>query len=76
MKDILADRDQEWKEEQVLSDDVPIANTTWANLKIYAMQDDYKQQAWFVSTLFQYTVVNVILLFLIVPPERRRKGAA
>ena len=33
-----------------MSDNIRIANTTWANLKQVAMGGNNEQQSWFVST--------------------------
>ena len=35
--------------ERFLSDQTKIANTTWANLKRLAQEDDYQKKTWFVS---------------------------
>ena len=52
IKPILDKKNSKLVDEEIIlmSDNIRIANTTWANLKQVAMGGNNEQQSWFVST--------------------------
>ena len=59
----------------VVSDYTRIASFTWGDLKEYAMQDNYQQQAWFVS-IISSKLHNKTLFLLLVISHRQGEAVA